>query len=109
MPDQFNMTTESELAEAVLMILALRASGSGKFEDLRRAIPKVIVLTAEDLATQPSRPTEEAWEQRVRNITSHAGSEGNYITDGFLSPIDGGLQITDAGRLRARPLPQIKK
>ncbi|MGO7156585.1 hypothetical protein [Rhizobium leguminosarum] len=100
MPEALNRTTESELAEAVLSILALRKSGSGLFADLCRALPKVIPLTAEDMEESPSRPGEYLWQQRVRNITSHKGSEGNYITDGYLTDIKGGLKITDEGRAR---------
>jgi hypothetical protein len=102
MPDEQGRTTENELAEAVLTILALRSSGRGEFSDLFRAIPKVVGLTDADLAQSPSRPAEHIWQQRVRNITSHKGAEGNYITEGYLEEIEGGLAITDAGRKRAK-------
>ncbi|WP_373413498.1 hypothetical protein [Ensifer aridi] len=75
MPDEFNRTTENELAEAVLTLLALRQSGKGRFEDLFRLIPKIIELTPEDLTKSESRPAECMWQQRVRNITSHKGVE----------------------------------
>ncbi|NEJ98636.1 hypothetical protein [Rhizobium ruizarguesonis] len=107
MPDTSNRTTESELAEAVLSILAMRKSGQGSFEDLFRIIPKVISLTPEDDETSPSRPTEHSWQQRVRNITSHKGAEGNYISGGFLKEIGGGLEITGAGRARAKPVTKV--
>ncbi|KOF17909.1 hypothetical protein AC244_16250 [Ensifer adhaerens] len=103
MPDEHNRTTENEIAEAVLSILALRSSGKGQFEDLFRTLPKILDLTDADLARSESRPAEQVWQQRVRNITSHKGSEGNYITDGFLEEIEGGLVITDKGRSRAAP------
>ncbi|MDX0667241.1 hypothetical protein GOD61_30865 [Sinorhizobium medicae] len=103
MPDERNRTTESEIAEGVLTILSLRQSGKGYFEDLFRTLPKVLDLTDEDLARSESRPAEAVWQQRLRNITSHKGSEGNYITEGYLVDIDGGLMITDGGRRRASP------
>ncbi|NKL20900.1 hypothetical protein [Rhizobium leguminosarum] len=109
MPDASNRTTESELAEAVLSILAIRTSGKGAFADLFRVIPKIISFTAEDEETSSSRPGEFSWQQRVRNITSHKGAAGNYITDGFLNEIDGGLEITSAGRARAKPIESKKK
>lgn len=104
MPDELNRTTENELAEAALSILALRKSGKGEFSDLFKAIPKVIDLTDEDLIQSDTRPAEHLWQQRVRNITSHKEAEGNYIAAGYLEEIPGGLMITDAGRARAKPV-----
>ena len=104
MPDEHGRTTENELAEAALSILALRASGEGDFANLFKLIPRIIRLTDEDLTQSPTRPAEYLWQQRLRNITSHAGAEGNYITDGYLEEIPRGLRITDAGRARAKPV-----
>lgn len=104
MPDAQNRTTENELAEAVLSILALRTSGKGEFSDLMKAIPKVVSLTNEDMEQSETRPAEHLWQQRVRNITSHKGAEGNYITDGYLEEMESGLVITHAGRQRAKPV-----
>lgn len=101
MPDERNRTTEGEIAEGVLTILSLRQSGKGHFEDLFRTLPKVLDLTEEDLARSESRPAEGVWQQRLRNITSHKGAEGNYITESYLLEIDGGLMVTDEGRKRA--------
>ncbi|MEY9098917.1 hypothetical protein ABIA24_001826 [Sinorhizobium fredii] len=103
MADEYNRTTEAEIAEGVLIILSLRHSGKGHFEDLFRTLPKVLDLTAEDLTQSESRPSEAVWQQRLRNITSHKNSDGNYIKEGFLIEIDGGLMITDDGRRRATP------
>ncbi|MGK9052130.1 hypothetical protein [Neorhizobium petrolearium] len=101
MPDELGRTTENEIAEAVLTVLSLRTSGRGRFEDLFRVLPKVLELTSQDLERSESRPGEFMWQQRLRNITSHKASEGNYIYEGFLQEIDGGLIITDAGRSKA--------
>jgi hypothetical protein len=103
MPDTQNRTTENELAEAVLSILALRKSGEGQYANLFHVIPKIINLTEADEEQSESRPSEYVWQQRVRNITSHKSADGNYISSGFLEEIDGGLRITQAGRSRAKP------
>lgn len=102
MPDNFNRTTESELAEAVLTILDELPSGRASYETLRRHIPKRITLNDEDEMPSGTRPNETMWQQRLRNITSHAGAEGNYITEGYLIAIPRGLEITEAGRRRAK-------
>ena len=100
MSDDSGRTTENEIAEAVLTILATRKSGKGLFEDLFRVLPKIIDFTSLDLEKSTSRPAEFIWQQRLRNITSHKMSEGNYIYEGFLQEIAGGLLITEAGRSR---------
>ncbi|MCH4560373.1 hypothetical protein [Mesorhizobium jarvisii] len=104
MPDSMNRTTENELAEAVLSILALRKSGEGEFSNLFQLIPKILPLTDEDMAQSDSRPAEHIWQQRLRNITSHKNAEGNYINAGFLEEIEGGLKLTHTGRARAKPV-----
>jgi hypothetical protein len=60
--------------------------------------PKFLDLSPADRATSKTRPKEELWEQLVRNITSHHDADGNFVHDGYLERIDGGLKITDAGR-----------
>ncbi|MDG9793040.1 hypothetical protein [Brucella anthropi] len=101
MPDSMNRTTEREISEAVLIILSKLASGSASYANLTKAVPTVIPLTAEDLVASDTRPNEAVWEQRLRNITSHKKGDGNYINDGYLSEIPGGLSITGAGLARA--------
>jgi len=99
MPDNQNRTTELELSRVVLEILAEMPNGSAAISQLIGRIPQRIALTAEDLAQSETRPNEAVWEQRVRNITSHKNTPGNYIYEGFLEQIAGGLRITEAGRL----------
>lgn len=100
MPDHLNRTTEFEISRVVLSILASRPNGSASVGELVSEIPRYLNLTRTDLDQSESRPNEANWEQRVRNITSHKGTPGNYIYEGFLKPIPGGLCITEAGRLR---------
>lgn len=101
MADGNHTTTENELAEAVLTILADKPNGRCRYSELYDTIPKVVNLTASDREQSPTRPNEQMWQQRLRNIRSHHGAEGNYITEGYLVAFDGGLEITDAGRRRA--------
>jgi hypothetical protein len=97
MSSNFKITSEAELSEAVLRILSVEPSGQATYSYLIATIRKTINLTVADKAPSLKRPLEEMWEQRVRNIRSHQGSSGNYITDGLLKGIKGGLKITEAG------------
>ncbi|MBI4922755.1 MAG: hypothetical protein HY834_13495 [Devosia nanyangense] len=100
---QANLTTENEIAEAVLRILAATASGEATLGYLKIRIPQEIKLTADDLAQSEKRPNEPMWEQRLRNIKSHHKAEGNYIAEGYLTaPSRGRLRITDSGRNRVK-------
>lgn len=98
MPDAHNRTTEAEFSEAILRILAKTGSGKAQYSALIAILPGKVALTDEDRMQSDERPNEELWEQRVRNITSHKTAVGNYIADGYLTAIPGGLAITDAGR-----------
>jgi Mrr N-terminal domain len=95
------LTTEAEISEAVLRILAPTASGDATLGFLKKRIPNEINLTDDDLAQSQTRPNEPMWEQRLRNIKSHHKEDGNYIAQGFLTaPSKGRLRITDTGRKR---------
>lgn len=98
MPDSNNRTTEAELSEAVLHILAESPDGEASYATLIKELPNRINLTAEDKTGSQTRPSEAVWEQRTRNITSHHASSENFIARGLLQSIPGGLRITDAGR-----------
>lgn len=99
MPANFNRTTEAELSFVVLGILYENADGEMSVRDLIREIPKWTELTAEDREQSLTRENEELWEQRVRNIQSHHETAGNFIAEGYLEHVKGGLRITQAGRL----------
>lgn len=101
MPDEYNRTTEAEFSDVILRILAKMASGKAKYSSLMVMIPSRIKLTTEDCERSEERPNEAMWEQRVRNITSHKTIAGNYIAEGYFTPIPGGLAITEAGRIKA--------
>lgn len=92
-PDNHGRTTEAELAEVVVAILLQTPGGQASYAELVEEIPNHINLTAADLAQSTTRPNESVWEQRLRNITSHKGVEGNYIYEGRLKEIPGGLSL----------------
>lgn len=93
-----NKTSEAELSEVVLQILAGRKSGEASFNELIAEIPNRISLKSGDRLPSQTRSGEDIWEQRVRNITSHKDANGNFINEGYIESIPGGLRITDAGR-----------
>ncbi len=100
MPDAQNRTTEAELSAVVLEILYMRPNGRASVQQLIAEIPGRLVLTPEDQLQSDTRPNEQVWEQRVRNIRSHHTNAGNFIAEGLLVAVDGGYEITPMGRLR---------
>lgn len=93
MPDNQGRTTEQELAEAVVKFLRQHPKGAASYREIAREISNYITLTQADQMQSESRPAEELWEQRLRNITSHKNAEGNYIHEGRLKEIPGGLSL----------------
>ena len=92
-------TTEHEIATAVLKIAAGQQDGIATFHRIRREVPKHVSLSSGDRQQSQTRPNEELWEQRIRNIQSHHNSPGNFIYEGYLEHVtDTGYRITDAGR-----------
>jgi hypothetical protein len=98
MAKKLNRCTEEDVATAALRVLAARPKGEASMQTLKREIPKQMKLSAADQVQSKTRPAEEMWEQQIRNITSHFESPGNYICEGYLERIPGGLRITAAGR-----------
>ena len=98
MPDGNNRTTEAELSFAILGILAELDPPEMSVHALIDRIRAVLQLTNEDRQPSPTRPNEQIWEQRVRNIQSHHDTSGNYIAEGYLEHIPGGLRLTKRGR-----------
>ena len=94
--------SENQVADAVCQILAKVPSGEASIATLVKGVPSYLALSEEDRTPSKTRRNEELWEQQVRNITSHAEAEGNFIYEGYLEPIKGGLKITEAGRLRVK-------
>jgi hypothetical protein len=42
------------------------------------------------------------WEQQVRNLVSHRGTEGNIIAEGLATYTRGSIIITEAGLLHLK-------
>ena len=94
-----SITSEFEISEAVLRILAVTHGGEATLGYLRNRLPSVVKFTADDMVQSGKRPNEQMWEQRLRNIKSHHKTAGNYIAEGYLTaPSRGRLRITEAGR-----------
>lgn len=93
MANSSGRTSEAEIADVVVSILEQTPGGQASYADLVREIPKHIKLTPADLAQSKSRPNEAVWEQRLRNITSHKNAEANFICEGILKEIPGGLAL----------------
>ena len=91
-------STENEIAEAVLRYLAGKSDGMATMRTIIANVPKHMVLTTADQQTSSTRPNEEMWEQKVRNITSHHKSPGNFVYEGYLERLPRKLKITDKGR-----------
>jgi Mrr N-terminal domain len=71
--------------------------------ELVRHVPEYVNLTPEDREPSDTRPPEEMWEQRVRNLKSHDKTPGNVIGEGFVEQVGRGLyRLTEAGRLHLK-------
>lgn len=99
MASKLNRITESEIAVAALRIMDSRPSGEATVHKLKKEIPTYVNLSLEDCEQSETRPNEEVWEQQVRNLRCHSGSEGNIFREGYAtSPRRGVYQITPAGK-----------
>ena len=93
------MTSEPELGRAVMQVLASQPNHEATVRTLIKNIPDHITLTAEDQTQSTTRPGEEMWEQRVRNLKSHDKADGNVIGAGFVRQVSRGTyRLTYAGR-----------
>jgi hypothetical protein len=91
--------SEYDLALGVLEYLSTLPDGTASIDQIVKAVPNHVALMADDHIPSGTRPNEEIWEQRVRNIVSHHASPANFINLGYLeNPAKGQLRITDAGR-----------
>lgn len=98
MPNGPNVT-ENEVAYVALQIAAKQRNGIATFKRIKSEVPKYLNLSPEDRQQSKTRPNEELWEQRVRNIKSHYNSSGNYICEGYLEHVPrSGYRITERGR-----------
>lgn len=77
--------TEAEMAAVVKRILKRRPNQSATFAELRELVPKKVHLSKADRAKSLSRPSEEVWEQIIRNIKVHQ-------REGFVA-VQGGIRL----------------
>ena len=93
-------TSEPKLGLAVMQILAASPDGEATVRTLIKEAPNYIKLTAEDKEPSLTRPAEQMWEQRVRNLKSHYKVRGNVIREGFVAHVGRGRYfLTKAGLL----------
>ena len=96
-------TSEPKLGLAVMQILAASPDGEATVRTLIKEAPNYIKLTAEDKEPSLTRPAEQMWEQRIRNLKSHYKVRGNVISEGFVAHIGPGRYLlTKAGLVTFR-------
>ena len=93
MSKQSSHTSEKELVDVVLIILAKSPKRQASFAELIKKIPRYITLTPADLAPSSTRRNEAMWERRLKNIPLYKNAEGNCIFEGLLKGIPGGLAL----------------
>ncbi|MEX3011355.1 hypothetical protein [Hoeflea sp. TYP-13] len=92
------LTSEPAIGLAVMQVLANEPKGEATVRTLVKKVPNYVKLTNGDREPSPTRPGEEVWEQRVRNLKSHHEAEGNVIAEGFVEHIGWGrYRLTEAG------------
>jgi hypothetical protein len=94
--------TEHDVADAACKVLASEPNRTATIQRLVQEIPKHLKLSAADKVRSKTRRNEAIWEQQIRNIQSHHKSPGNFIYEGFLERVKGGLRLTNAGLLRLK-------
>ena len=76
-------TSERKLGLAVMRILAASPDREATVRTLIKQAPDYIKLTAEDKEPSLTRPGEQMWEQRVRNLKSHYKVRGTLSAKGL--------------------------
>src|SRR3546814_18053268 len=86
-----------------MQVLATQLGGEATVRTLIKHVPAYVQLTADDQKQSETRPSEELWEQRVRNIKSHDKSPGNVIAEGFVRHVGKGrYRLSEAGWLHLK-------
>jgi tyrosyl-tRNA synthetase len=94
--------TERQVASAACKVLAIQPDRTATIKTLVKEIPKYLELSSADLTQSKTRPNEAVWEQQIRNIQSHHKSSSNFIHQGLLENVEGGLRLTEAGLRRLK-------
>jgi hypothetical protein len=96
-------TSEPKLGLAVMRVLAGEPNGEATIRTLIKKVPEFVGLTEEDQKPSDTRPHEEMWEQRVRNLKSHDKTPGNVIGEGFVAHVGRGRYgLTETGWLHLK-------
>jgi hypothetical protein len=96
-------TSETVFGSAVMQALAAQPNGEATVRTLIQNVPDYVNLTADDQMPSETRPNEEMWEQRVRNLQSHHTTPGNVIAEGIVEHIGKGrYKLTEAGLLHLK-------
>ena len=97
------ITSEPIFGLAVMWVLAVQPDGEATVRTLIRHVPAYVNLTVDDQQPSDTRPNEEMWEQRVRNLKSHDKTPGNVIAEGFVEHVGRGrYRLIEAGWLRLK-------
>ena len=92
-------TSEPAFGLALMEVLASQPNGEATVKTIVKHIPDCVALSEEDRIPSGTRPNEEMWEQRIRNLKSHDKTPGNVIAEGFVEHIGKGkYRLTEAGR-----------
>jgi hypothetical protein len=89
----------------VVDILAHQPSPHATFAELFEAVPLHIALSDADRELSESRPNEEKWQVRLRNIASHAAPDGSIRHQPQLVRTEGGLSLRETDDIKE----EIKK
>ena len=96
--------SETEVEIAVVKYLYGLAGHTATIREIKKALPNFLDLSTADRRQSDTRPSEELWEQQVRNIVSHRNTPGNFIFEGRLEHAPGRLTLTPAGHVYAGTL-----
>jgi len=91
-------TSEEKIGRAVMQIASGQPNKLATFNRCRSEIPKIVRLTAAELAISAPRHPEPMWHQIVRNIKSHQDADTNFLARGLLQHVyRTGYRITPKG------------
>lgn len=102
MPSKDGRSTEQEIGQAVLKYLFNLPGGEADIASIKKHLRANYPFTDADSEPSDTRNNEEVWEQQVRNLVSHRGTDGNVINDGLIDYLPDSLTITDAGAAYAK-------
>lgn len=88
---------EREARVLALKIAAQQPDRTASTEEIKKAVPSYIELSALDLAQSTTRPREKMWQQIVGNVISHKGSPSGLFINGYARRTPNGLSVTEKG------------